>query len=730
MNEQNIKIKGTVENIRFRNDTNGYSVIDVATDNSIHTCVGTLPDISVGEILDISGSIIFDKKYGMQIKVETCTREIPENLDGLYKYLASGAISKVGVKRAQNIIKNFGNESFDILLNNPERLSEIKGISSSVAKEIGESYRQKNDMRKSIIALEKLGLTPRECNAAFNEFKENAEKAVAENPYILTQIHANIGFERADALAARLLKDPRSSMRIRAGIIHILKHNLFDNGHTYLPRNKLINIASRYLNINGDSIDAEIDELEKNNLLKCPSDDNSPVFLMESYLSEKKIADRIKLLTAFPPADIKAPEKDISELQIELNIKYEKKQKAAVITAVEKGILVLTGGPGTGKTTTLNGILKIFENHNIPVALAAPTGRAAKRMSEITGKNASTIHRLLEVQTDENGRMTYRRNSRNPLSCSALIIDEMSMVDITVFASLCDALPMYCRLIMLGDSNQLPAVGPGNILKDLISSKLLPVIELDTIFRQAENSLIIKNSHKIVNGKEISNGTREDNFFFISSASSGATIQTIKALYEKRLPKAYNINPIQDIQILCPSKKGETGTANLNSILQDIVNPRQNKKTELKFGYKLFRVGDKVMQIKNNYDIETEDKNGNTDNGIFNGDIGFITDIDKKSSELIIDFEGKIAKYPYELLDELELAYAITIHKSQGNEFNTVILPLNTVSPFLCYRNLLYTGITRAKKLMIAVGQKSIIDAMIKNNKQTKRYSYLKNLLK
>lgn len=730
MNKQNIKIKGTVEDIRFRNDTNGYSVIDVATNDNIHTCVGMLPDVSVGEILEISGSVIFDKKYGAQINVETCTREIPDDLDGLYKYLASGAIAKVGVKRAQTIIKEFGEDSFDILLNNPERLSEIKGISPAVAKEIGNSYRQKNDMHKSIISLERLGLTPRECNAAFNEFKENAANAVSENPYILTQINANIGFERADALAAKLLKDPKSKLRVRACIVHILKHNFFDNGHTFLPRNKLIKLTSGYLNINEDIVDIEIDELEKSSRLKCFNEENAPVFLIESYLCEKKIADRIKLLTAFPPSNIKALENDISELQKKLNITYAKKQKTAVITAVEKGILVLTGGPGTGKTTTLHGILKIFEKHHIDVALAAPTGRAAKRMSEITGKSASTIHRLLEVQTDENGRMTYRRNARNPLSCSALIIDEMSMVDITLFASLCDALPMSCRLIMLGDSNQLPAVGPGNILKDLISSKLLPVIELDTIFRQAENSLIIKNSHRIVNGQEISSGSKEDNFFFISSENPNNTLQTIASLFEKRLPKAYKLNPVQDIQILCPSKKSETGTANLNIILQNIINPRQNKKAELKFGYRLFRVGDKVMQIKNNYDIETEDKDGNTDNGIFNGDIGLITDIDKKNSELIIDFEGKTAKYPYELLDELELAYAITIHKSQGNEFNTVIMPLNTVSPFLCYRNLLYTGITRAKRLMIVIGQKNILESMINNNKQTKRYSYLKNLLK
>lgn len=730
MDKQNIKIKGTVEDIRFRNDNNGYSVIDVATIDTIYTCVGTLPDISVGEILDISGYIIFDKKYGMQINIETCTREIPDDLDGLYKYLASGAIAKIGIKRAQTIIKKFGEDSFDILLNKPERLSEIKGISPEIAKEIGESYRQKNYMHKSIIALEKLGLTPRECNVAFKEFKENAANAISENPYILTQINANISFERADTLAAKLLKDPKSNMRIRAGIIHILKHNLFDNGHTFLPRNKLIKLASGYLNVNEDAVDIEIDELEKNSKLKCFNEKNFPVFLIESYLSEKKIADRIKLLTAFPPADIKALENDISELQKELNITYAKKQKAAVITAVEKGILVLTGGPGTGKTTTLNGILKIFKKHNIDVALAAPTGRAAKRMAEITGESASTIHRLLEVQTDENGHMNYRRNARNPLSCNALIIDEMSMVDITLFASLCDAMPMSCRLIMLGDSNQLPAVGPGNILNDLINSKLLPIIELDTIFRQAENSLIIKNSHKIVTGQEISNGNKEDNFFFISSKNPNTTLQTITSLFEKRLPKAYKLNPVQDIQILCPSKKGETGTANLNTILQNIINPKQNKKTELKFGYKIFRIGDKVMQIKNNYDIETEDIYGNTDNGIFNGDIGFITDINKKNSELTIDFEGKIAKYPYDILDELELAYAITIHKSQGNEFNTVIIPLNTVSPFLCYRNLLYTGITRAKRLIIIIGQKRILDDMIKNNKQSKRYSYLKHLLK
>ena len=434
------------------------------------------------------------------------------------------------------------------------------------------------------------------------------------------------------------------------------------------------------------------------------------------------------MLLNFPPAGHSALDSEIEKIEKADNISYAEKQKLAIKTAVNKGILILTGGPGTGKTTTLKGILRLFQSEGLDISLAAPTGRAAKRMTELTGKEAKTIHRLLEVEWDEHDRPTFKRNIRNPLECEALILDELSMVDISLFASLLNALPLGCRLIMLGDSDQLPPVGAGNVLHDLIESRLLPVVELKEVFRQSMGSLIVTNAHRIVNGEKIVTDRKDGDFFLMERQTPALAAKTIAELYAERLPRAYSYSPLRDIQVLCPSNKGEAGTVNLNKILQSLVNPPSDNKNELNSGFRLFREGDKVMQIKNNYDIHW-DSDKESGDGIFNGDIGIIEKIDLKSETAFISFDDRTAQYAKEQMTELELAYAVTVHKSQGSEFKAVIMPVVNVIPQLCYRNLLYTAVTRAKELMIIVGTKDEIVKMAANDKKTRRYSALKKLL-
>ncbi|MDO4153442.1 MAG: ATP-dependent RecD-like DNA helicase [Clostridia bacterium] len=723
-------LQGTVEDIKFRNEQNGYTVLEVGCDDELITAVGTFSDISVGESVRLSGAWTFHSTFGRQFKVEAFEREMPATAEQLYNYLAAGAVKGIGPATAQKIIEKFGENAFDVLENEPKKLATIKGISLEKAEKMQESFKKQFAVRNIMIALETYGMSPRECIAAYEAFGSNAVERVTKNPFELCDADTGIGFERAEAIADALPNPPESDFRVRAGITHIVRQNLYSNGHTCIPRDKLLKTAADYLSVRADTIDIQIDTLTSSGALTAKElNGREFVFLTSAYRDEKTIADRMKILLRFPPPQCETLDKDIEKQEMQDGITYAETQREAIKTAVSRGVLILTGGPGTGKTTTLNGILKLFEQQGLDIALAAPTGRAAKRMTELTGREAKTIHRLLEVEWDEHDRPVFKRNLRNPLECEVLVLDELSMVDISLFASLMQALPFGCRLIMVGDSDQLPPVGAGNVLADLIGSGLLPVVELTEVFRQAMGSLIVTNAHRIVAGEMPDVDRKDGDFFFMERPNPYAASQTIAALYAKRLPEAYKFSPQNDIQVLCPSKKGETGTVHLNKILQDLVNPPDDEKKELTVGFRTFRVGDKVMQTKNNYNITWEKSDGETGEGIFNGDIGVIENIDIHTETVLICFDDRSAVLAKEQMTDVELAYAVTVHKSQGSEFPAVIIPVVSVLPNLCYRNLLYTAVTRAKQLLILVGTRAEIQKMVENDKKTRRYSALKTFL-
>ena len=728
MDPQLEELCGVVEDVTYRREDTGFTVMDIFADDEYVTVVGVLPELSEGESVHLRGTWGYHATFGKQFKAQLCERSMPSSSADLLRYLSSGAVRGLGHATAKKIIERFGENSFDVLENQPERLADIKGISLKKAKDISKIFNEQFAVRQIMISLERFGMTTHECLEAYKLYGANAVDMIKANPYALCSDIVGMGFERADAIASALPEPPDRAYRVSAGIVHVVKYNL-NNGHTCVPRKKLIAPSSGLLEADEDTIEAAIDVLvESGRLISQMMNGKEFLFLPQIYSAEKLAAQRILVMTKFPPAGRVTVEEDIEKIEKEENIHYESKQRDAILTAANKGILILTGGPGTGKTTALNGILKLFELDGIDVALTAPTGRAAKRMSEITGKEAKTIHRLLEVEWDKHDRPYFSRNARNPISAGAVIVDELSMVDISLFASLLDALPLGCRLIMVGDSDQLPAVGAGSVLHDLILSGVLPVVELKEVFRQAMKSRIVTNAHKIVSGQMPELHDKNNDFFFMKRNSAYDTAATVAELCTMRLPKAYSYSPINDIQVLCPSRKGETGTVSLNKRLQAVINPPSPEKKELQSGSRIFREGDKVMQIKNNYNIIwTKDSEEGT--GVFNGDIGTVKKIDKANGCLDVWFDDKEAVYSTDNLQELEHAYAITVHKSQGNEFNAVVIPVMGVVPQLCYRNLLYTAVTRAKKLMVMVGSEKQIRDMVENNTRSKRYSALKFFL-
>ena len=730
METELITLTGVVEDITFQNDTNGFTVLDFSTDDELFTAVGVMPNITAGETVSLTGSFIMHPTFGRQLKVTAFARTLPETSEQIIKYLSSGVIRGVGPKKALLIVETFGADTLNVIENEPERLSELKGISIDQAKNIGEEFKKQYAMRTVMLGLEKYGLTPNECVRIYKKLGIQAVEKVKENPYCLCSLGIGISFEKAEVIEEKLEEKPTPEYRIKEGILHVMRHNRSSRGHTCIPREKLLKPCADLLSTNEDTIDITIDSLVSTAQLKTYIIDGAEfVFLPSSLRDEKRIAERIGIVAKFPPPRMSTLAQTIDDIEYENNIKYEDLQRMAIATAANKGLLILTGGPGTGKTTTIKGIIKVFEKQNLDIALAAPTGRAAKRMTELTGKEAKTIHRLLEVEWDEDDKPVFRKDTKNPLDCNALILDELSMVDISLFASLLDALPLGCRLILVGDSDQLPPVGPGNVLHDLIKAEVLPVVELNKVFRQAMESKIISNAHKIVTGEmpDLKNDGKD--FFHMERTSPFLTAETVAELCATRLKNAYGWDPLSDIQVICPSKKGETGTINLNKILQNLLNPRDNKKQEIIIAGQLFREGDKIMQTKNNYNIEweSEDEKGT---GIFNGDIGILEEIDAKSGLVKINFDGRIAELAAEHLADLDLSYAITVHKSQGSEFKAVIIPAMGVVPNLAYRNLLYTAVTRAKDMLITVGSGELIYKMTANDKKAKRYSALAHFLK
>ena len=721
------QLRGVVDSIIYRSEETGYTVAELDCDDEPVTIVGTLPDITCGEELIASGQFVAHPTYGRQFKAEYVEHIMPATQAAILRYLAGGAIKGVGPALAERIVKKFGERSLEVMENDPSLLAQVRGISLPKALEIGENYSQIIGVRAVMSFLAVYGI---EALAAINVYKKwggLAKNIIAADPFCLCERDIGVEFEKADEIAQSLGMGNDAPCRIRGGLIYVLEHNL-NNGHTCLPEDKLLEAVCGFLDIGRDETLDMMDELaDKGELISEEIGGKRFWYLLEEYAAEVYCAERLGIMIGFPPQDKEVSNQELAALEQELDMQYAERQKKAIYAAVSNQIMILTGGPGTGKTTTLNGIITLFERRGMKVMLAAPTGRAAKRLSEVTGREAKTIHRMLEVDfgSKEAGVLKFKRNERNPLAADAIVVDEMSMVDCKLFCSLLKAVRSTARLVLVGDPDQLPSVGAGNILRDLIDCQKLACIHLNEVFRQAANSLIVTSAHRIVSGEMPELGRNDADFFFLKSDVAESAAQLVADLCVRRLPKAYGYSPIRDIQVIAPTKQGAAGTVELNSRLQAAINPASPEKSECRMGRLLLREGDKVMQTRNNYDIEWQRPDGEEGLGIFNGDIGTVIMIDKPTRSLMIDFDERRAIYSFDMLGELDLAYAMTAHKSQGNEFEAVVMPLLGRHSKLHYRNLLYTAVTRAKKLLIIVGQRSTVAAMVENNRKTLRYTNL-----
>lgn len=723
-------IKGTVEEITFYNQDNGYTVMEISCGNEAVTVVGNFSQLAVGSQIEASGEWTVHPSYGRQFKADSLTETLPQDAAGILRYLSSGIIKGVGRATAEKIVNAFGSESFDVIEKDVDRLSSIKGISKPAARKIQRSFIEKFASRQTIEELKQKGLTHKEAFDAYNFFHENAVEVFDDNPYDF--VAAGIyDFDRAEEIAEELDEPVSPGLRAQSLVEHIVDHNI-SNGHTCLPRDSVVRTAKAYLSCSDDVAQIAVDDaVEYHRLITEDIDGRQFLFNPSAYNAEKDIADRIKVFVNYPPQESEISGAEIYAFEKANDIEFDAKQRKAIEIAVNKGSLILTGGPGTGKTTTVKGIITLMQNRGLDVALAAPTGRAAKRMTELTGCEAKTVHRLLEVEyKDGSDKPVFVHNHKNPLDVDAVIVDELSMVDIFLFDALLDALPLRARLIMVGDKDQLPPVGAGNVLSDMIKSGLIPVVELDKIFRQAMQSLIVTNAHRVVKGEmpvTTGNGVDSD-FFMMHETVPISACRKIVDLVTRRLPAAYSMDPVSDLQVLCPSKIGETGSQNINIMLQKQLNPPKRGKNEIVSRGYILREGDKVMQIKNNYDIPwfKSDDNGM---GVFNGDIGILTRIDRAADIINVKFDDREAMYSVENVGELELAYAMTVHKSQGSEFDGVIIPVVATPQKLAYRNLFYTAVTRAKKLIVLVGTESNVRAMVENDKKSRRYSALLHFL-
>ncbi len=726
-----LELSGTVERVVYHNDKNQYTVLEMAAGDDLVTVVGAFPFVSEGEELRVYGAWSSHPSFGDQFRADTFERARPATTAAMLKYLSSGAVKGVGPATARRIVDAFGAQALTVIENDPQRLSQIKGITPEKAKEISQELKRVYGIRELMAFLGGFGVKPEETVLVWKRFGEGSVGCIQEDPYCLCGEGLDISFDIADSIAQSMEMPNDDSGRVQAGVLYVLRHNL-DNGHTCLPADKVVKAAAQMLGIDSESVQDAVYDLCRGFQLVCEDFGGRDfLFLQKQHACEQYIASRMKSMLQMPPAPLAGADIQIGVIEESRGIRYADKQKEAIRAALNQGILILTGGPGTGKTTTLNAIIRILKCAGERVYLAAPTGRAAKRMSELTGEEAKTIHRMLQVDWDEHDNPVFTRNERNPLECDCLVIDELSMVDSYVFESVLRALPLSCRLVLVGDSDQLPSVGAGNVLGDLIASGLFPTVQLKEIFRQSMESLIVLNAHRIVEGKLPELRRRDSDFFFLPMDEPAETAKLIVSLCAGRLPKSYGYSSVNDIQVLCPGRKGELGTVELNKLLRDAINPPEKGKPEVRINGSLFRLGDKVMQIRNDYDLPWTKDDDASGEGVFNGDMGVITRIDKPGGALCVRIDDKDVLYDFERAgSELEPAYAVTVHKSQGNEFNAVVIPVLRTPFQLCYRNLLYTGVTRAKQLLILAGSQSTISAMIENNRKTRRYTGLEKLLR
>ena len=727
-------ITGFVEHIVFRNEENGYTVLNLAVEEDEVTCVGVFRFISEGESVELKGEYTVHPSYGPQFQVESYAIKAPQDIVSIERYLGSGAIKGVGAALAARIVRRFKEDTFRIIEEEPERLAEIKGISERKAQEIAEQTEEKRELRQAMIFLQNYGISLTLAVKIYQTYQLDMYRIIQENPYKLAEDVTGVGFKIADEIAHKVGIHMDSDFRIRSGILYVLQQASLE-GHTYLPKELLTRRACELLEVDADAIEKHyMDMTIDRKLVMKQTEDQVQIYASTFYYMELNVAVMLRELNVKYDFSETAVEQRIRKIEELSDLKLDEMQHIAVVEAVRSGLLVITGGPGTGKTTTINTIIQFFESEGMDISLAAPTGRAAKRMSETTGYEAKTIHRLLEISGGMDEHAGFERNEQNPLETDVLIIDEMSMVDITLIHNLLKAVVAGTRVILVGDVNQLPSVGPGCVLKDIIDSHACNVVRLNRIFRQASESDIIVNAHKINRGEPVILDNKSRDFFFLKRYDANVIISICIQLIQHKLPKYVNAEPF-DIQVLTPMRKGLLGVERLNMILQQYLNPPDAKKAENEHGQTIFRVGDKVMQIKNNYQAEWEVRSRynipiEKGLGVFNGDMGLVREINTFSETLTVEYEERrMVEYPFKELDQLELAYAITIHKSQGSEYPAVIIPLLTGPRMLMNRNLLYTAVTRARKCVTLVGDEKAFYNMEANVNEQKRYSGLRDRL-
>ena len=729
------KLAGYVEHIIYRNADNGYTVLNLVSGEEEITCVGIFSAIAEGENIEASGDYTDHPTYGKQFKVESFEEKAPEDEEAIERYLGSGAIRGIGLALAARIVRRFKADTFRIIEEEPERLAEVKGISERKAMDIADQVNEKRDLRQAMIFLQQYGITMNLAVKVYQQYGQEVYGIIRENPYRLADDIEGVGFRTADEIAVRVGIRMDSDFRIRSGILYVLLQASTE-GHTYLPEEELTRRTGQLLEVGEEQIEKQYMDLAiERKIIMKQGENQTQIYAASFYYMEANTATMLKQLNvSYDVPDLEIEER-VRRIEKQTGMELDEHQMTAVKEAVRNGLLIITGGPGTGKTTTINTIIKYFEMEGLDIFLAAPTGRAAKRMSETTGFEARTIHRMLELNGGVDGAAGFERNEQNPLETDVVIIDEMSMVDISLMHALLKAVAVGTRLILVGDVNQLPSVGPGSVLRDIIRSHECNVVMLTKIFRQASTSDIIVNAHKINQGEEVTLDNKSMDFFFLKRYDADVIISVVLQLIKQKLPKFVDATPY-DIQVLTPMRKGLLGVERLNGILQRYLNPPSPQKREKEHGDILFREGDKIMQTRNNYQLEWEirTKYGlsvDKGTGVFSGDMGIVREINDFAETMTVEFdEGRMVEYPYKLLDELELAYAITIHKSQGSEYPAVVIPLLSGPSMLMNRNLLYTAVTRARKCVTLVGNEVTFAQMVQNTSQQKRYSGLCDRLK